>query len=256
MEVRAGALFDPVRIVNPIPREAVLDRLREALGDAGVPTDMADAAAEAGETTAMIVDQAIARRADLLVLGTHGRGPVERFMLGSVAAKVLRKSPCPVLTVPPHAPAWPSGEVTFQKILCAFDFSPASMLALGFALDLARRARSPVTVVHAIEWLAEEALSEIAHPEFRRSVVEDSRGRLQAIIAAEEPVDAGVEIVIAAGRAHREIAAVAKVETPGLIVMGAHGRGGAALGAFGSTTDQVVRAAACPVLTVRDLPLP
>jgi nucleotide-binding universal stress UspA family protein len=36
---------------------------------------------------------------DLIVMGTHGRGPIAHMLLGSVAEKVVRKSPCPVLTV-------------------------------------------------------------------------------------------------------------------------------------------------------------
>ena len=251
MEVRVGGLFDPVQIVNPVPREAVVDRVRETLDAADTPPGSADIVAEAGETTATIVDQCIARRADLLVIGTHGRSGFDRLVLGSVAEKLLRKAPCPVLTVPPHAPSLPPGEVVFGKILCAVDFSPASLLALGFALDLARRGRASLTVVHAIEWLAEEEPREIAHfsvPEFRGELVENARARLQAMLAKEEAVKADVAIVT--GRAHREIAAVAAAQGPGLIVMGAQGRGGAALGMFGSTTLQVVRAAACPVLTV------
>jgi universal stress protein A len=45
---------------------------------------------------------------DLLVLGTHGQGGFERFLLGSVASDVLRNAPCSVLLVPPHTtlPAW------------------------------------------------------------------------------------------------------------------------------------------------------
>lgn len=259
LEVRVGGLFDPVQIVNPVPREAVVDRVRETLDAADIPSGSADVAAEAGETTATIADQCIARRADLLVIGTHGRSGFDRLMLGSVAEKLLRKAPCPVLTVPPHAPSSPPGEVVFGKILCAVDFSPASLLALGFALDLARRGRASLTVVHAIEWLAEEEPREIAHfsvPEFRGELVEDARARLQAILAKEDAVNARVEIAVVTGRAHREIAAVAVAQAPGLIVMGAQGRGGATLGAFGSTTLQVVRAAACPVLTVRGALLP
>jgi hypothetical protein len=41
--------------------------------------------------------------ADLIVMGTHGRGPIGRVVLGSVASAVMRKSACPVLTVT-HAP--------------------------------------------------------------------------------------------------------------------------------------------------------
>lgn len=52
-----------------------------------------------------VADEAIARAAkdeaaDLVVVGTHGRGGVARLLLGSVAARVVSSAPCPVLTVP------------------------------------------------------------------------------------------------------------------------------------------------------------
>lgn len=51
-----------------------------------------------------IVQCARERGIDLIVMGTHGRGPLTRFLLGSVADKVVRKAPCPVLTVHPPEP--------------------------------------------------------------------------------------------------------------------------------------------------------
>ena len=51
--------------------------------------------------------------------------------------------------------------------------------------------------------------------------------------------------------AHRDLRRVAEAESPDLIVMGAQGRGGMGLALFGSTTQQIVRRATCPVLTVR-----
>lgn len=46
-----------------------------------------------------IVGYAAQQRMDLIVIGTHGRGPLGHMLLGSVAEKVVRKAPCPVLTV-------------------------------------------------------------------------------------------------------------------------------------------------------------
>ena len=69
MEVRAGALFDPVQFVYPMPREQVLKQLRQAVHAAALATDNVELAAEAGEPVATIVDQALARRADLARLG-------------------------------------------------------------------------------------------------------------------------------------------------------------------------------------------
>ncbi|HME42914.1 MAG TPA: universal stress protein [Syntrophorhabdales bacterium] len=50
-----------------------------------------------------IVDYVRAEKIDLVVMGTHGRGGLEHILIGSVAEKVVRKSPCPVLTIRPAA---------------------------------------------------------------------------------------------------------------------------------------------------------
>ena len=52
-----------------------------------------------GSASTEIVEAAKELQADLIVIGTHGRGPIAHFLLGSVAEKVVRTAPCPVLTV-------------------------------------------------------------------------------------------------------------------------------------------------------------
>ena len=69
-------------------------------------------------------------RADLLVMGTHGRSGVDRWLMGSVTERVLRKSRCPVLTVPSGLPdAVPATAVLFKRMVCPVDFSDSSMRA-------------------------------------------------------------------------------------------------------------------------------
>jgi nucleotide-binding universal stress UspA family protein len=248
-----GDLGDPVRVVAPMPREQVLEEMSRSLNLPDVSA-RATPVAESGDPQAAIIDQAISRRADLIVMGTHGRRGFKRLLLGSVTEAVLREAPCPVLTVPPHAPAAVSEAVTFKRILCPVDFSQASLQALGFALDLARQADGLVTLLHVIEWLAEEEPRASAHfnvPEYRRYMVEDVQERLRVLVAEESRAWVEIDDVVVFGRAHREILRAVQTKPADLIVMGAQGRGGIALALFGSTTQQVVRGAPCPVLTVR-----
>jgi len=58
-----------------------------------------DTESREGDPATQVVKVAKARRADLLITGTHGRGGVPRFFLGSVADRLVRTSPCPVMTV-------------------------------------------------------------------------------------------------------------------------------------------------------------
>jgi nucleotide-binding universal stress UspA family protein len=188
MQNPSGLLGEPVGIAYPMAREEVLEELRR-LGDlAGVPAS-AVLAVESGDPSSTIVDQAVAMGADLLVMGTHGHRGFKRFLLGSVAETVLHDAPCAVLTVPPHASPTASAGVSFRHILCPIDFSPSALLAVGLSLDLARQSGGFVTVLHVLEWLAEEEPRASVHfnvPEYRKYLADDAQQRLQLLLA-EQP---------------------------------------------------------------------
>jgi nucleotide-binding universal stress UspA family protein len=144
--------------------------------------------------------------------------------------------------------------MTVSTVLCPVDFSAAALHAVEFAMDVANRADASVTFLHVIEWLAEGDPRDTAHfavPELRQFLMQNARERLDALVAHQQHLERGVRMEVGAGRAHRQIARVASDMKADLIVLGAHGRGGPPLAALGSTTEQVVRAAPCPVLTVR-----
>jgi nucleotide-binding universal stress UspA family protein len=248
-----GAVGVPMPAIQSAAEDDANQRLRELLGAGGL-TEKAVAIARTGDPAKTIVDEAVTNKADLLVMGTHGRRGFNRLLLGSVTESVLRQAPCPVLTVPPRTPTELSDVVTFKRILCPTDFSVSARRALEFALDLARQADGRVTVLHAIEWLAEEEPRTRGHfnvPEFRRYLEEDARTQLAELVAGEPTTWAEIESEIVFGRAYREILRAAETRQSDLIVMGVQGRGGLDLAVFGSATQQVVRGASCPVLTVR-----
>jgi nucleotide-binding universal stress UspA family protein len=250
-----GDFGEPVSFITPMSRDEVLADMRRTLNlDAASPP--VTPIAEAGDPRSVIVDQAVTVQADLIVLGTRGRRGLSRLLLGSVAEAVVRDAPCPVLTVPPKASSDAADAVTFKSILCPVDFSPSALQALELALDLARQADGRVTLLHAVEWLAEEQPRALTHfdvPEYRSHIASEARERLRTLVADESRtwVDIGDTVVF--GRAHREILRAAAAKPADLIVMGAQGRGGVDLALFGSTTHQVVRGATCPVLTVREV---
>jgi nucleotide-binding universal stress UspA family protein len=260
MQVRPAALFDAVQFVYPMTQDQVEERLRDAMRTAGVTADRARVAAKAGDPGHVIVDEALAVGADLVVMATHGRRGWDRVMLGSVAERVLRSAPCPVFTVPSLAQILAKADTNMRArmpvsaILCPVDFSSAALHAVEFAMDMANRANASVTFLHVIEWLAEEEPRETAHfavPEFRQQLMQNAREQLTALAAHQLHLERGLSVEVAAGRAHRQIARVAAEMKADLIVLGAQGRGGPPLVALGSTTEQVVRAAPCPVLTIR-----
>jgi nucleotide-binding universal stress UspA family protein len=109
-------------------------------------------------------------------------------------------------------------------------------------------------LVHAIEWLAEvEPPDEVDFnvSDFRTRLVYNAQRRLDALVTDEAALGRVVRTKVAIGRPHRELLSVAAEEHADLVVVGNHGRGGAALPFLGSTVEQIVRAASCPVLTIR-----
>lgn len=79
------------------------DQVAEARRRSGAPADMEvrEEIRWGDDAVDEIVAYARERRVDLLVIGTHGHGPLKRFLIGSVASGVARRAPCPVLLVPP-----------------------------------------------------------------------------------------------------------------------------------------------------------
>jgi nucleotide-binding universal stress UspA family protein len=248
-----GEVGVPVRVVNPVTREEVAAEIRR-VADLTHVSPAAVITVQAGDPSSVIIDHALTQRADLIVMGTHGRRGVRRLLLGSVAERVLHEAPCPVLTVSPQTDGGSSDIVTFKRILCPIDFSTSALHALGFALNLARQAGGLVTLLHVVEWLPEDEPLASAHfsvLEFRRHMVDGVEQRLRGLVAEESRGWCATDPVILFGRPYREILRVAHANSLELIVIGAQGRGGPELALFGSTTQQVVRGATCPVLTVR-----
>ena len=77
----------------------VKDRLGRILTDEEREQYRAHVATMCGSPFLEIIAYAKAQEIDLIVMGTHGRGPIAHMLMGSVAERVVRKAPCPVLTV-------------------------------------------------------------------------------------------------------------------------------------------------------------
>ena len=206
-----------------------------------------------------ILKRAAEDTADVIVMGTHGAGGFSHFVLGSVTEKVLRQAPCPVLAVPPGARA--SSAVPFRQVVCAVDFSDWSVAALDLAASLAHETGATLTAVHAIEWPWREppapTLTDLppeqaaALLEFRRYTSERAVARLRDVVRDVVAGRCETSTEIVHGKSHIELVRVASARQADLIVMGVHGRSAIDLAVFGSTTNQVVRHATCPVLIVR-----
>jgi nucleotide-binding universal stress UspA family protein len=225
------------------PQDGSLELLRRFVEPATASSVAIDTVGIEGATAPIILERARELPADLLIMGTHGRGGFDRWVLGSVAEKVLRKAPCPLLTVSRPAQSIQPRSL-FQKILFACDFSASSMKALDYALSLAREADARLTLLHVLEWLPSD-------DERRRSLAEEALTRLREAVSPSAREWLETDEVVTEGRAYREILRIAQERAVELIVMGVQGRGALDVMFFGSTAHHVVRQAVCPVLTVR-----
>ena len=230
---------------------ALREFCRGAGGDVAV-----DLRVEQGDVGQEIVRCAESLPADMVVLGTHGLSGFDRWVLGSIAVKVVRTSPVPVLTIAPPGDRSFVPTTRFQRLLCPIDLSPASREALRWSALLAQPNQARVTALHVVDWRPDlnaphEADSDPAA--YRRHLQHEARQRVQAAVAEVEGLEAAADVVVCQGRSPEEILRFAGHVGSDLIVMGVHGSATHRL-FFGSTAHRVVRESSCPVLTVRTPP--
>jgi len=216
---------------------------------AGIACDVL--AVDGASPARRIVDLAARIEADLIVLGTHGRSGFERLLLGSVTEKVVRIAQCPVVTVPP--PSVATSTLPFRRILCGIDFSESSRDGLRFAVSLATESNSALTLLHVLEFPQEsEPLATLPFDTsaYRAAVEDDAARRLVNLISDDIRAACQPATRLAHGKPYEQVLAVAQELRSDLIVLGVHGRKAVDIMIFGSTTNQVIRRATCPVLTL------
>jgi nucleotide-binding universal stress UspA family protein len=206
-----------------------------------------------GDAATAIVRHALDLGADLIVMGTHGRSGFDRLTLGSVTEKVLRKASCPVLTLPPGA-ARVVEAIEYRHILWPTDFSEPAERALELAVSMAVRASGTVLGLHVVDTLGSNPLPPDA-PEFvrafRRYQCDGARDALHDLACQHQAAGCRIDEAVVLGKPYQEILRVAADQNADVIVIGVRGRGSVDLTLFGSTTNQVVRRAPCPVITIR-----
>lgn len=189
--------------------------------------------------------------AGLVVLGTHGRTGLGRLVLGSVADRVVRLAPCPVVTVR----ARPGGPVAapdrLARICYATDFSPSARAAWPWVVRLAEAAKADVDIVYVTPEVA-------AGRELPAAMIGRMAAGFQAHGAAQVQrlIDAGplssdrIHPVVLSGTPAEAILRSAETRAVDLIIMGTRGWSGLRRWVLGSAALHVMQAAPCAVLTV------
>ena len=200
-----------------------------------------------------ILEYAEDKNIDLIVMGTHGRRGVRHLLLGSVAEEVVRLAPCPVLTVGGTA-ADARPFIPWQRILVPVDFSSHAREALVHAKALAGFFGAGVDLLHVVEDQLHPAFYNTgAFPVYAVQPVIRDRARvaLERFYVETSGPEGPTQYAIQSGHAATEILRYAAAVESDLIVMSTHGLTGLEHFFVGSVAEKVVRAAPCPVYTVK-----
>ncbi len=217
------------------------------------------ARARLGDPVGEILAYVEEAHSDLIAMTTHGRSGWKRWVLGSVAQTVLRRTSVPVLLVraPEALPGYrATGDMTMEMhhILAPTDFSEFSKKAIDYAFGLAQQFGAKLSLLHVIEMPA-FPVEGFVPPGPGATLLEDleRQARLDLAGLLPEAKAAKVEVVrlVVMGKPYREIVETAAAENVDLIVMATHGRTGLSHLLIGSVAERVVRTAPCPVLTLR-----
>lgn len=247
-------------LVDGASREAMAG-LEAWLGGMAEPRPKARLRVEEGSAAQRIVEAARDESADLLVVGTHGRTGFGRILLGSVADRIVRVAPCPVLTVGPRAGA--PGVAPMGRILYATDFSPSARAAWRWAVALAEASGAELDLLHVTtqpvpdRHLSPELLGRMAQVleeqgriEAERFLEAWDRARRTPGAAAPGLSRDRVHVLLGRGVVSEQIVHWAGARAASTIVMGTHGWSGLVRWMLGSVAHQVLQIAPCPVLTV------
>ena len=196
-----------------------------------------------------ILSFAQAKKADVIVMGTHGQRGYDRLMLGSVTDRVMRSASCPVLVVrnPPRELMATDTEGRhvhlLRQILFCTDFSENSELALNYAISATEEYDAELTLLHVLEEVPSRANKEKA--------MAAATEQLAKLIPSEARKSLKIKTAVRIGKPYRQIIQFAVEEQIDMVAMGVRGRGALDLAVFGSTTYRVMQLGPCPVLAVR-----
>jgi nucleotide-binding universal stress UspA family protein len=235
--------------------EKAAEQLAELVDDEARKYAPTRALVRRGSAFREIVRVAEEEEPDLIVLPTHARTGLDHMLWGSVAEKVVRLAPCPVMTVSPRQ----QEPRTFggKRVLYATDFSKGSENALETAVSFARHFGAELLMVHVVTvWDYDPANPEWRFPpippEHTDQMEAAGREQLDKVGAGISNGELTVRTKLVRGfDPGLEIARTADEEQADLIVMSTHGRTGVSHLVIGSTAEKVVRYAGCPVLTIK-----
>lgn len=204
-----------------------------------------------GDVAGVIVDTAAEGNVDLIVMGTHGRSGLSRWVMGSVAERVLHSAPCPVLTIRSDTP--------IRHMLITLDGSPLAEKILEPALMVAEKLGCEVTLLrveqppdYSPKFVRElEKVEQGLGENYVMDVSAQTQNYLESLLGRFRRRGLPLKGVVSYGPVAQAILDYAEYHDVDLIAMSTHGRTGLQRWVYGSVTEKVLRSSPCAMLIVR-----
>lgn len=248
--VAAAAMAYDEKLMREKARAALRRFVEKTVRPYGIPIDAITLDVAIGKPHDEIEWTADRLKCDLIVLGSHGETGANRMMLGSTTLRVLRRSPIPVLAIPPvrgrmirPARTWPG-----PWMLAPIDLGASARADALAAAVSARELGAQLRLVHIVEPLLERPWIEVDAR--RRNQARQRRATALLMNLKDELSWVVTDTLVQAGKPGRAISAVASSSKVGLVVM-TRRRGQGLLGPRqGSISYQVLVDAHTPVLAL------
>ena len=211
-------------------------------------------AVEIGKPEDLILDKAGADPQTLVVMATHGRSGIQRWMLGSVADKVLHGVANDLFLVRVSEQGKTDGTAPLTKVIVPLDGSPLAEKVLPQVIELGTK--MPLEVILMRAYALPPAISSNEYAGFSQELFNQLEGEAKDYLVekSKELSEQGlhnISYVIDLGYGAEEITRLARKTPDNFIAMCTHGRSGVKRWALGSVTDRVVRHSGDPVLIIR-----
>jgi len=238
-----GVRVDLKSLVEALKEESArkLQQLSRKAESAKVPVECIVRTGEIHQEIKKIVRSA---RIDFVVMGTHGRRGIERWVLGSVAEQLLRSVKVPLLTIG-RREGIEKVPLAIRRILVTTDFSEGTSEAIAYALSIAQECQAHISILHVLGNVGADTSQK-----YREILTRKIGDQLEKLVQPEARAWCDAKTRVETGLPFKVILRTVEKESIDLLVMNVHGKRGLDRSLLDSTAERVVRAATCPVLMI------
>jgi nucleotide-binding universal stress UspA family protein len=228
--------------------DTYLEGIRQRFGRA----DQTRTIVRSGDASDEILKAIDETGARMLVVATHGRSGMSRWLYGSTSGRLLRSCHVPVLAVGPHARPRSTGSAALNHLMVPLDGSPLSEAALPVAQSLAKALGAKLSLVRAVRWAVQAypySLPDAYIPQIDTEMEGGAKAYLRRHEEALKP-SGDVDAFVVRGSVADGLIEVVEKQNVDLVVMTTHARSGLTRTALGSTADRMLQGKA-PVLLIQ-----